>query len=217
MTRVVVGSDLVSVGDRVNVMVQISPMFAGDEKYAEAARPGIEAAIFGYRIGPADGWFASVEGFTVACEGGPLMGWTGFRNAWADLTSVDEVLDAAGSGGLDGPVVHAPPADRTETNEALIQGTLELDDKCLYVVSVDPAAQRYPLVWPYGTYWEPFGPSVHSPDFPAIAVGDEFTAGGSFGSDPAALGLPPAAVEHVTSCLDSPTSEIAYVQTVEGD
>ena len=73
----VVGSDLVSVGDRVNVMVQISPMFAGDEKYAEAARPGIEAAIFGYRIGPADGWFASVEGFTVACEGGPLMGWTG--------------------------------------------------------------------------------------------------------------------------------------------
>jgi len=95
VTRVVLGSDLVSVGDRVDVLVAINPSYEAEDRYADATRPGIEAAIFGYQIDSADGWHTSLEGFTVACDGGPLIGWTGFLGGWEGLTSVDEVLDAA--------------------------------------------------------------------------------------------------------------------------
>lgn len=218
VARVVMGGDEVTVGDRVEVLVSYNGAQYDVGRYADAVRPGIEAAVFAHRHGPVEGWVASLEGFTVACEGGPLLGWTGFHDGWAALTSLDAVLDAAGSGGLDGPVVHTASSEGEGADGAVIEGTLVRDGDCLYVTADhpggDPTAARYPVMWPHGTWWEPVLETVFVSHRLPVAVGEVLRAGGGFISDTSTLDLPAPALDHLTACLDDPSAEVAHVQTM---
>lgn len=217
VTRVVMGE--VSVGDRVQVLVSYNSAQYDLERYADSVRPGIDVAVFAHRHAPVQGWVASIEGFMVACDDGPLLGWTGFQDGWSDLTTLDKVLDAARSGGLDGPVVFSALPPGKGADEALIEGTLVREGDCLYVAAVDdpasdPSVPRYLVLWPHGTWWESALETVFVSYRTPVAVGDTISAGGGYTSDPTTFDLPPSALAHLTDCLDDPSAEVAYIQTV---
>ncbi|MCC5953168.1 MAG: hypothetical protein JJU45_13835 [Acidimicrobiia bacterium] len=95
VTRAVASSPEVGVGDTVEVLVPFNPGHQELAEYREAVTPGIEVAIFAIHHGITGDVFGEIEGFITACPDGPLLGWTGFRRGWDELSSVNDVLDAA--------------------------------------------------------------------------------------------------------------------------
>lgn len=97
ITRAVKGPGLRE-GDRVNVFVEYGAAQLSTGYDAEAVAPGAPVAILAFEYAPLGGLTASIEGFVTSCAEGPLLGWTGSRGEWANLQTVQQVLDAAERG-----------------------------------------------------------------------------------------------------------------------
>jgi hypothetical protein len=94
---------------------------------------------------------------------------------------------------------------------AEVRGRLQLDGGCLYV-SLDEAAERYPILWPAGTSWDEQNQSVIPSVGEPMPIGSTLSGGGGYlhvadvrrlaGSDAAAV---------ASSCVDNQYGEIAVV------
>jgi hypothetical protein len=74
---------------------------------------------------------------------------------------------------IDGPVMRYPDASSTSGKVPnLLQGVLQLDGDCLYLVQAG-IESRFPILWPAGTRWDEPNQSVVSP------VGDVMRIGGA--------------------------------------
>jgi hypothetical protein len=111
--------------------------------------------------------------------------------------------------------MYGPRPDSSEAEQALIGGTLERDGRCLYVVADDPALQRYPVLWPYGTVWQDEPEGVVLPDRTFVAVDAWFSSGGGYPSAGrlATGDLAEAVVERADHCAEGGYLEIAVVQS----
>jgi hypothetical protein len=74
---------------------------------------------------------------------------------------------------IDGPVMRYPDASSTSGKVPnLLQGVLQLDGNCLYLVQAG-IETRFPILWPAETRWDQANQSVVSP------VGDVMPIGGA--------------------------------------
>ncbi len=213
--------------------------------YREAVAPGATVAVFAHDHEEIGALVASIEGFATACPGGPILGWVGHQGAWATVGTVDEVLDAADTtarpsgdptgvtettaavvplppdeppgpeGGVEGPVMYGARPDSDDAEAALIEGALQRDGDCLYVVFEDPAQPRYPVLWPYDTAWQEEPAGVVLPDGAFVDVGASFSAGGGYyeALRLEAVGLTESVVERAADCAEGEYREVAVVQT----
>lgn len=131
--------------------------------------------------------------------------------------AVAVALAACGSSSadaVDGPVMRHPPRGwfgGSDEMDAEVRGALELDADCLYV-ALDEVGERYPIVWPAGTRWDPDTHTIVTPDGESLSAGDEVYGSGGYlyvddvhrlaGVDAAAL---------ARRCVDNTYGEIAVV------
>lgn len=115
--------------------------------------------------------------------------------------------------GLAGPVMRYPnpaPVDAPGM-EALIRGVLQQEGDCLYIEE-DESGERYPILWPAGTGWDPYNPSVIPPSGEPIPVGAKVEGGGGFLTVSNVERLAEAAAyERALECVDNQFDEIAVV------
>lgn len=115
--------------------------------------------------------------------------------------------------GIDGPVMRHP--NRAEAGEdelmAELRGVLELEQDCLYV-AVDEVGERYPILWPTSTTWNPDTNTVVLPSGQPVAIGDSVSgAGGYFDVDDIERLAGKEAAELAARCVDNDDGEIAVV------
>ncbi len=129
------------------------------------------------------------------------------------------LLSACGSSegsGVDGPVMRHP--ERSSSEEGLtaeVRGVLELDGECLYL-SLDEVGQRYPVVWPAGTRWDPDSQAVVTPGGESMAVGAAvYGGGGYFYVDDVERIAGPQASALAAQCVDNTYGEIAVVNNAD--
>lgn len=103
--------------------------------------------------------------------------------------------ESLGGESIDGPVVrHSRPPDTDLRMLALIAGTLELENGCLYLRS-DAGDVRYSVQWPWRTGWDDARQVVVLPNGVELAVGSRVEGGGGYfgtaagSDDPAAQAL----------------------------
>ncbi len=117
---------------------------------------------------------------------------------------------------VDGPVMRYPqPSSSKEGMAAMVQGVLQLEAGCLYIVQSD-IGQRFPVLWPAGTRWDEQNQTVVSPVGEVMQMGDPVEGGGGFlyvadverlaGSAASAL---------AAECVDNTYSEIAVVNNID--
>jgi hypothetical protein len=118
-------------------------------------------------------------------------------------------------GGVNGPVMYGPRPESDEAEAALIEGTLERDGDCLYVISEDPDVPRYPIMWPYGAGWQQEPEGVVLLDGMFLPVGASFSSGGGYhaANTFATRDLPESIIERADGCAEGPYREVAVVQT----
>lgn len=120
-------------------------------------------------------------------------------------------------GGIDGPLLYAAPPATKRLEGARVDGTIELDNGCLYIRLFETPWLRYPTVWPSGTRWQ-VAPveAVVLADGTAAEIGSRVSSAGGF-HEPSDLWWftsAPDLVAEATSCLESETNEIAVLQGV---
>lgn len=124
--------------------------------------------------------------------------------------TVADVADAlADTVGVDGPVIRhtEPPWDGGMAAE--VRGVLELDGDCLYLSSRS-IAERYPILWPAGTTWDPSSRSVVTPVDELLPVGGAVSGGGGFlDVDSVGRFAGPEGEALASRCLDNTFGEIA--------
>ncbi|PPK91885.1 hypothetical protein CLV92_1204 [Kineococcus xinjiangensis] len=69
------------------------------------------------------------------------------------------------------PVITAPEPAEADSPGALVKGTLERADDCLYLNGV-------PIIWVAGTTWDESAAKVRTPDGSSVAVGGDVSGGG---------------------------------------
>jgi hypothetical protein len=99
---------------------------------------------------------------------------------------------------------------------AEVKGRLELDGECLYI-ALDEVGERFPIVWPTGTTWDPEDQAVIGSEGTRMAVGSQVYGGGGYskveeverllGADAKALAV---------SCVDNTYGEVAFVNNQSG-
>lgn len=82
-----------------------------------------------------------------------LLGGCGSNVASTDAAGPSHD-DSAIATGLDGPVMHHVGAYANEGEDAEVRGVVEIEGDCLYV-ALDEVGERYPVVWPASTSWDP--------------------------------------------------------------
>jgi hypothetical protein len=81
-------------------------------------------------------------------------------------------------GGVDGPLMYgAKPDPNAGVPLALVVGELNLVDGCLTI-------NDNPVLWPYGTRWQPEPPGVMFRNGGMLLVGEELDASGAYYSGP---------------------------------
>ena len=83
--------------------------------------------------------------------------------------------DVDSSSNENGPVVAHRAAGDGSGDDALIEGVLTVSDGCLLVGA-------FPVVWPYGTTWDPQAQAVRLSDGHVVALGDRVSGGGGYPS-----------------------------------
>lgn len=135
------------------------------------------------------------------------------RKFQSGLLAVAVAVSSCGGGSsesVDGPLLrHRAPLGDGSGLQAEIQGILEVQGGCLFVVSPESGV-RYPVVWPALTTWSPATQTVQLANGEGLSVGDNVSGGGGYfkvdeieqyvGGDAAA-----AAREY----LDNPDGEVA--------
>lgn len=117
--------------------------------------------------------------------------------------------DASGevqwSANVSGPVVaHAAKGDGSG-DAALIEGVLTVSSGCLLV-------NGFPVVWPYGTTWDPGAQSVRLSDGQVVALGDRVSGGGGY---PSLSALAAAFAEPLADCPMNQYQEVAMFNAGE--
>ncbi|MGB5758579.1 MAG: hypothetical protein WBM50_16815 [Acidimicrobiales bacterium] len=104
-----------------------------------------------------------------------------------------------------------PAAPGVGGEDAEIRGVLELEGDCLYV-SLAEVGERYPLVWPAATTWDPDSEEVVLPDGSSVAIGDMVYGGGGYHyADDVRRLAGDAAADLADRCVDNEYGEIAVV------
>jgi hypothetical protein len=112
---------------------------------------------------------------------------------------------------IDGPVMRYQDTSSTSTNlSTLLQGVLQLDGDCLYLVQ-SAIKQRFPILWPAGTSWDGANQSVVSPGGDVMPIGGPVEGrGGFFYLSDIHLFAGPAARNLAALCVDN--GQIAIVE-----
>ncbi len=94
---------------------------------------------------------------------------------------------------------------------AEVRGVLELEQDCLYV-ALDEVGERYPILWPASTTWNPDTNTVVLPSGQSVAIGDSVYGGGGYLSvDDIERLAGKEAAELADRCVDNRYGEIAVV------
>jgi hypothetical protein len=111
---------------------------------------------------------------------------------------------------IDGPVMRYQETSSTSGKLAtLLQGVLQLDGDCLYLVQTG-IESRFPILWPAGTRWDGANQSVVSPVGDIMRMGDQVEGrGGFYYLSDIDLLAGPAARNLATKCVEN--GEIAVV------
>lgn len=81
---------------------------------------------------------------------------------------------------IDGPVMRYPDASSTSGKVPnLLQGVLQLDGDCLYLVQAG-IESRFPILWPAGTRWDEPNQSVVSPAGDVMRIGGAVEGRGGY-------------------------------------
>jgi hypothetical protein len=81
---------------------------------------------------------------------------------------------------IDGPVMRYPDASSTSGKVPnLLQGVLQLDGNCLYLVQAG-IESRFPILWPAGTRWDQANQSVVSPVDEVMPIGGAVEGRGGY-------------------------------------
>lgn len=129
------------------------------------------------------------------------------------LSTTTSPMSADDQLGVDGPVIRhrdhqlglseGPPGTSLL---AQLSGTLELENGCLYI----RREERYLVVWPTGTRWDPVGSAVVISDGRSIAIGSDFAGIGGYLSMADLERLVGAeGTELAARCVDGASEEIA--------
>ena len=116
---------------------------------------------------------------------------------------------------IDGPVMRYPDASSTSGKLAtLLQGGLQLDGDCLYLVQKG-TEERFPVLWPAGTRWDAQNQSVVTSVGEVMKIGDEVEGrGGYFYLSDVGLLAGSAASNLSATCVDNSYRQIAVVENV---
>ena len=114
---------------------------------------------------------------------------------------------------IDGPVMRYPDASSRSGNlSRLLDGVLQLDGDCLYLVQ-DAIGERFPILWPAGTRWDVENQSVVSPDGEVMRTGTPLKGrGGFFYVSDVNLLAGGAASNRATTCVDNTYRQIAVAE-----
>ena len=112
---------------------------------------------------------------------------------------------------IDGPVMRYQETSSTSGNVGnLLQGVLQLDGNCLYLVQ-KAIGQRFPILWPAGTRWDAPNQSVVSPVGEIMRIGGSVEGrGGYFYLSDVDLLAGSAASSLAARCVDN--GQIAVVE-----
>ena len=121
------------------------------------------------------------------------------------------------SASLEGPVVRHLAPLTNEGQDAEVRGVIDIEGDCLYV-RLDEIGQRFPVVWPATTSWDPAVERLTLPNGDAVEAGDEVWGGGGYtGADSVDRIVDEAAAQRLGACVDNEYSEIAVVNnTLDG-
>jgi hypothetical protein len=126
----------------------------------------------------------------------------------------DRSVDFANA--VDGPVMRHP--NRSEIEEgpaAQVRGVLELDQDCLYIAP-DQVGERYPILWPASTTWNPDANAVVLPAGQSVAIGGSVSGGGGyFYAEDIERLAGKYAFELAARCVDNQYGEIAVVNNYD--
>ena len=127
---------------------------------------------------------ASVDGPRLTISGQSVDGVVGlsFQVGKEPVEIEQDGMASAGldrAGGVDGPVMYWQQTDRQESEAAEVRGSLVLEGDCLYITA---EFGRFPVLWPFGTRWQPAPAAVILPDGTAIEIGEDFSGGGGYHS-----------------------------------
>lgn len=121
------------------------------------------------------------------------------------------VEDSRDATGLVGPVMRHLAPRANEGDDAEVRGVVEIEGDCLYV-SLDEIGERYPVVWPASTSWDPDTRRVRLPDGESIGHGDSVYGGGGYRSvGDVRTVAGDAAADLARQCVDNRYGEIAVV------
>lgn len=126
--------------------------------------------------------------------------------SWAGLVVLALIVSSC-SGGVDGPVVEGNR--RSGGEDALVVGEVVFEGECIYLCQSE-ADTRYPVIWPYGTEWDPDQSAVVLPDGSPVSEGAEISGGGGYHHlDRLSEDTTEEGVALVTSCVDNEFGEVA--------
>lgn len=103
-------------------------------------------------------------------------------------------------GTVDGPVL-TRPEDRSGGLDAIVGGTLALDDGCLRLGGI-------PVLWPSGTTWDAETSVVVLPSGDEASVGAEVTGGGGYSQADSLAGFAADEVAEAAADCAGPTGEV---------
>jgi len=113
------------------------------------------------------------------------------------------IAGCGATGGVDGPVLTSGRGSGGG-DDAEVKGTVILEDECLMLQFED---NRYPVVWPAGTRWQPEPPAVLLASG-TVPIGGEVYGGGGYYSAEHLVSLPDEVTEAAAACV-GPTGEVA--------
>ena len=114
---------------------------------------------------------------------------------------------------IDGPVMRYQETSSASGQLAtLLQGVLQLDEGCLYLVQ-DAIGERFPVLWPAGTRWDEPNQSVVSPVGDVMRIGGAVEGrGGYFYLSDVGLLAGTAARNLAAQCVDNSFNQTAVVE-----
>jgi heat shock protein HslJ len=101
-----------------------------------------------------------------------------------------------------------------EGEDAEVRGVVEIEGDCLYV-ALNEVGERYPIVWPASTSWDPDTGRVLLPNGESVGHGDSVYGGGGYRYvDDVEAVAGGAAADLARECVDNQYGEIAVVNNL---
>lgn len=113
----------------------------------------------------------------VASDPAPSTSTTSTSTTTTTSTTTATVAPLDPAGGVDGPLVYQRDG-LNEAEDAGLFGHLRLDGDCLVSGGLEPGVDTVPLLFPFGSTWDPDRQAVTSPEGVTVRVGERFATGG---------------------------------------